>query len=367
VGQGKSAVVEAAGRAFTAALGEKKQWAVCLEAATGNTLWRKPLDADDVRATEIVASPVIDGDRVYFVPARSGQEEGLTVVCLKAGDGSEVWRGRDELERVASCPTPLIVGNLLYCPLFGAPRPGSQEPLPVLVAVDKMTGAVRWRSPASTLGAGRKGGSGIASPSYQIIDGIAQVILSVYNSPVNEIWGLNAKTGELFWQYGANAHYAMIPSPVADGSRVFLCDGLPPFSACLQMYVRNGRIKARQAYHDDRNQCNQYNTAAIVDGCVFGFSNGAMQCTRLADGKLLWKQDDRDWANGPQLIVADGLIFALGTRELVLAEATPAAYRELGRVRHNVSLGYPQQPTIANGRLYVRGDKEVVCYEVVGR
>ena len=178
---------------------------------------------------------------------------------------------------------------------------------------------------------------------------------------------MHALTGEPFWQYGANAHYAMIPSATAAESRVFLCDGLPPFSACLQMFVRDGRIKARQVYHDDRNQCNQYNTVAIVDGCVFGFSNGAMQCTRLADGKLLWKRDDRDWASGPQLIVADGLIFALGTRDLVLADASPAGYRELGRMRHNVSLGYPQQPTLANGRLYVRGDTEVVCWEVRGR
>ena len=92
-----------------------------------------------------------------------------------------------------------------------------------------------------------------------------------------------------------------------------------------------------------------------------------LQCTRLADGSLLWKQEDADWSQGPQLIVADGLVFALGTRHLVLAEATPDGYRELGRVRHNVSLGYPQQPTIANGRLYIRGDREVMCYEVVGR
>ena len=113
MGQGKCAVVEAGGRAFTAALGDKRQWAVCLEAATGKTLWRVPLDGDGVGATEIVASPVIDGDRAYFVPARVGQEDGLTVVCLKAADGSEVWRGRDELEHVAACPTPLIVGDLL--------------------------------------------------------------------------------------------------------------------------------------------------------------------------------------------------------------------------------------------------------------
>jgi len=65
--------------------------------------------------------------------------------------------------------------------------------------------------------------------------------------------------------------------------------------------------------------------------------------------------------------VADGLIFALGTRHLVLAEATADGYRELGRVRHNVSLGYPQQPTLANGRLYIRGDRDVVCYEVLAK
>jgi len=362
MGQGKSAVVEAGGLAFTLTLEEKQQWAVCLDPRTGKTRWRTRLAGADVGATEVVASPLVDGDRVYFVPARSLQEEGLTVVCLKTADGSELWHGRDELEHVAACPTPLIVGNTLYCPLYGG-----KGPQPVLVAVDKLSGKVLWRAPAAVQGAGRKCGAGIASPSYQIIDGIPQIILAVYSSPVNEIWGLNADTGELFWKYGANAHYGMIPSPVAVGSRVFLCDGLPPFSACLQMYVRDGKIKARQLYHDARNQCNQYNTVAVIDGHVYGFSNGALQCTRLADGKLLWQREDRDWAHGPQLIAADGLLFVLGTFQLVLAEASPSGYHELGRVRHHVSLGYPQQPTLANGRLYLRGDKEIVCYDVLKR
>ena len=361
VGQGKSAVVEARGRAFTLALEEQRQVAICLDPATGKTLWKTQLAGSEVGATEIVASPLVDGDRVYCVPARSGQEEGLTVVCLRASDGSEVWRGRDDLEHVAACPTPLIVGDVLYCPLFSG-----NGPQPVLVAVEKMTGKILWRAPAATWGEGRKCGSGIASPGYQVIDGIPQIILSVYSTPVNEIWGLDAHTGDLFWRYGANAHYGMIPSPVAAGSRVFLCDGLPPFSACLQMYVRAGRIKARQLYHDERNQCNQFNTVAVHDGCVYGFSNAALQCTRLADGKLLWQHDDHDWAHGPQLILADGLLFMLGTFQLTLAAATPSGYRELGRVTHHVSLGYVQQPTLANGRLYLRGDKEVVCYDVLG-
>lgn len=359
VGQGKSAVVEAGGRAFTAALADGRPWAVCLDPLTGKTLWRQPLAGTDTGAREIVASPVVDGERVYFVPGGRAQEDGLTVVCLRAADGGELWRGRDELEHVAACPTPLIVGDVLYCPLTGG-----NATQPVLMAVNKQTGQVIWRAPASDPG-GRRG-SGVASPSYQVIDGIGQIILSVYNTPQNEVWGVNAKTGERFWRYGTGAHYAMIPSPVAAGSRVFLSDGLPPFSACLQMVRRDAGIQARQVYRDARNQCNLYNTVAVLDGWAYGFSNAALQCTRLDDGKLLWQQGDADWVNGPQLIAADGLLFALGKFELILAEASAAGYRELGRVRHGTALGYPQQPTLANGRLYVRGDTEVVCYDVLG-
>jgi len=68
------------------------------------------------------------------------------------------------------------------------------------------------------------------------------------------------------------------------------------------------------------------------------------------------------------LIVADGLIFALTKKgDLVLAEANQTGYKELGRVATRIKLGIPQQPTIANGRLYVRGDTTVVCYQVVGK
>ena len=52
--------------------------------------------------------------------------------------------------------------------------------------------------------------------------------------------------------------------------------------------------------------------------------------------------------------------------ELVLAEANRTGYRELGRVNPGIKLGIPQQPTIFNGRLYLRGNDTVVCYEVSG-
>ena len=50
--------------------------------------------------------------------------------------------------------------------------------------------------------------------------------------------------------------------------------------------------------------------------------------------------------------------------ELVIAEASREGYHELGRVKVPVEMGRPQQPTIANGRMYLRGKNAVVCYQV---
>ena len=49
IGWGKSAVVEAGGLAFTAAEIDDKQWAVCLDPATGATRWKHLLLPEENR------------------------------------------------------------------------------------------------------------------------------------------------------------------------------------------------------------------------------------------------------------------------------------------------------------------------------
>ena len=250
------------------------------------------------------------------------------------------------------------MGDVIYCALYTS----RNEEFSPLAAANKLTGEVLWTAPPT----GRRG-SGISSPTYQIIDDIPQVIISVYGKPMNEVWGVHAETGDLMWRYSPNAHYGLIPSPVVVGSRVFICDGIPPFSACLQMYVKDGKIQARQVYRDETLQCNLYNTAAVYDGALYGFSNSAIQCTNFDDGKLLWNQEGKEWASAQQLIMADRLIFALTTFEVIMVEASRTRCNVLGRVKHGIELGYPQQPTIANGRLYIRGEETVICYDLLNR
>ena len=367
VGWGKSAVVEVNGRAFTAAETDDKQWAVCLDPGTGETLWKHLLIARNNRhfTKGPVTSPVVDGDRVYFIAYAIDTDVWdmrCPIVCVKT-DGTELWRA-DESFWGTEASTPLVIGDTLY---VSADNPDRV----VLVALDKMTGRLRWSVAMEETKKGRELGAP-ASLTYQVVDGVPQVIVSTYGT--TEILGVHAATGQIMWRYPYPAPIiiGMVSTPVAVGSRLFVCGGEgkgKDFSACLQMKAVDGKITCEERYVSTELQTNSYNTAAVYRDAVFGFGGnrtaGFLHCTNFDDGRLLWKEESREWTNSQNLVIADGLIFALTKdNDLVLAEASRDGYRERGRVSLGVDLGRPQQPTIANGRMYIRGMQTVVCYQI---
>ncbi len=367
VGWGKSAVVEVGGTAYTAAETDGKQWALALDPATGATRWKRLLLPKENRHFERgpVTSPVVDGDRVYYIPyAIQGSdvwEMRCPIICLKT-DGSELWRA-DQTFWGTEASTPLVVGETLY---VGADNPDRV----VLVALDKRTGSLRWSVKIPSDKERELGAP--ASLTYQVVEGVPQVIVATYGT--RELLGVHAERGEIMWRYPypADIIIGLVSTPVAVGSCLFVSGGEGKnrnFSACLDMKAADGKISFRQRYVSTEWQTNMYNTVAIHDGSVFGFGGGAkmgfLHATNLEDGRLLWKEESRDWTKDQNLVVADGLLFALTKNdELVLAEASRQGYRERGRVRLGIELGRPQQPTIANGRLYVRGSRWVVCYRI---
>lgn len=367
VGWGKSAVVEANALAFTAAETDDKQWAVCLDPATGATRWKHLLLPKPNRHFQWgpTTSPVIDGERVYFIPYDIYQKDvwemRCPIVCLKT-DGTELWRANETFWGTEAS-TPLVVGDTLY---VGADNPQRV----VLVALDKRTGALRWSTVAESDKRNELGAP--ASLTYQVVDGIPQVIVATYGT--RELLGVHAETGEIMWRcpYPVEIKIGLVSTPVAVGSKLFFCGGEGKglnFSACLQMHADKGKINYRELYRSTEWQTNMYNTVAVYQDAVFGFGGGAkagfLHCTDFHDGRLLWKEENPEWTKDQNLVVADGLIFALTKNgDLVMAEASRERYRELGRVRVPIELGRPQQPTLANGRMYIRGEQAVVCYRV---
>ena len=367
IGWGKSAVLEANGLAFTAAETDDKQWAVCLDPLTGETRWKHLLLAkgNSHFARGPVTSPVIDQDRVYFIPYAIHEgdvwEMRCPIVCMNC-DGTELWRADEEFW-ATEASTPLVVDDTLYVSADNPQRA-------ILVALDKKTGRLRWTAYCKSEKDRELGAP--SSLTYQVVDGIPQVIVGTYGT--RELLGVHADTGQIMWRYPYPAEIiiGLISTPVAVGSRLFVCGGEGKnrnFSVCLDMQALDGKIACRELYKSTELQTNMYNTVAVYQDAVFGFGGnrmaGFLHCTNFADGSLLWREDSQDWTKDQNLIVADGLLFALTkNEELVMAEASRKGYQELGRVKLPVELGRPQQPTIANGRMYIRGIKSVVCYQI---
>jgi outer membrane protein assembly factor BamB len=86
---------------------------------------------------------------------------------------------------------------------------------------------------------------------------------------------------------------------------------------------------------------------------------------RFDTGEVAWQ--DRSVGKG-QVVYADGKLYLLSEGGNVgLAEATPQGYKEISRF----SIGSRQYPTwtlpvIANGKLYLRDQGMVWCYNIRG-
>lgn len=368
IGIGKAGVVVADGRAFTLAENAEGQWALCLDPATGKELWKRLLLAKPSKheVKGPVTTPLVDGDRVYFIPYDNlgGQvkEPRCPIHCVRAADGKEIWH-EDKKYWVTEGAVPLIHGDTIYYTSSGRDQ--------VMIAADKMTGKVRW-TVADNVNTGMRQcyGAG-ASLTWQVVGGIPTVVSGIFQ---RDHIGVHAESGKILWhwQFPTSFPSAIASTPVALGERLFMCgcQGRSSWGACLEMKAKaDGTIEPKTVYVDAKLQCNTYHSVSVVDGAVYGFGRGqewdALQCTSFLSGGLIWQQEGVEWSRQGNMCVADGLIFALTKRdELVLAEASKSGYKELGRVNPGIKLGLQQQPMIYGGRLYIRGEDTIVCYQV---
>ena len=108
---------------------------------------------------------------------------------------------------------------------------------------------------------------------------------------------------------------------------------------------------------------NHFNGSVAIGNHLYGFDTATLKCIEAATGKTLWAK--RGLGKG-SLIVANGMLIILGeTGELVLAEATHEAYRELARASVLEGRSWTQ-PTLWQGRLYLRNHTELVSLDLRG-
>jgi outer membrane protein assembly factor BamB len=229
-----------------------------------------------------------------------------------------------------------------------------------MVALDKKSGEVIWKS---AIPGGDQ--AGYASAIVVQTGGVKQYVQFMQNGLV----GVDAKTGKFLWRYEKTSKSpANIPSPVEHDGFVYSASGRGG-GALVKLKVSPEGVTAEEVYFS-QTLPKAIGGVVLVDGHMYGTSGGLL-CVDFKTGEVKW--ENRSVGAGG-ILYADGRLYVHGenNREVALVEATPKEYREHGKF---TPPGEPQRPdkgkawaypVVANGRLYLRDQNMLWCYDVRG-
>jgi outer membrane protein assembly factor BamB len=335
LGSGFSGLTVSGGRVFTLFGDSGRENIICFNANTGREIWKIDNDADfkEGRSFGPRSTPCVEGDKVYAVGA-SGK-----LHCLEAATGKTVWSFniyekysmRVHFEGL-SC-SPQIDGKKLIVAAGTA-----------VFAFDKTDGKLIWRALKEKMNH--------STPVFATVDDRKQLVVLTGNNLVS----LDPASGKELWKYPQRGANCVTPI-VGPENQIFTAAAYGFGSQMVK--IANGT--ATQVYKNN-TLSTHHATAMLYKGNLYGFHDrpGIFKCVEFATGKEKWSS--RSPGKG-KLIIADGqMIIITEYGGLVLAKPSPNSYQETAKARVVKGTCYTA-PTLANGKLYVRSDKEMVCID----
>jgi outer membrane protein assembly factor BamB len=353
LGDGYSSVSILGNRIYTAGDKGAESFVEALNLADGKPLWSSRLGKSGALGQPQFegprATPTTDGELV-FAASQWGD-----LVCLQADTGKEVWRKDYAKDFGGAAPfwgyseSPLIDGEKVVV------TPGGSKG--ALVALNKKTGAVIWQS---------KGFTDAAHYSSLIIaelGGVRQYIQLTAASVV----GIAAGDGKLLWKAPRKGNVAVIPTPIYDDGFVYVTSGYGVGCNLFKITADSGRFSAEQVYAN-KVMANHHGGVIKVGDSVYGYSEGkGWTCQDFKTGEAKWQ--DRHKLGKGSLAYADGHFYLRQEDEkgtVALIEATAEGYREHGHFDQpdRSEKNSWAHPVIAGGKLYLRDQDVLLCYDI---
>ncbi len=357
----------------------------CLDLSNGNELWNFAYDAPGrVMFPGSRSVPIVDGNRVYSCGAY-GDLYCIDIDTHKAVWNRNVWKdfggGRIPIWAITQCP--LIYGDLLII--------ASQAPEAGVVAYDKLTGNVVWKTP-------NLGNETYVSPAVVKIDGTDHVVMVTSSTnrighpeladALGNVVGIEPLTGRILWKYDKWQCHISVPSAVDAGDNKVLVVGGYELGAVMIKVERkaDGSYGATELFTTEEfgDQTKppilhngylyaQYGTNSRRDGLV---------CMSM-DGQIMWKTGRSPDFNKGSMILVDGLILATdGRKTLYLIEPDPSGFKALAsaEVLGEGGTGSENDPlasrvggstqnwgplALSDGKLLIRDQRRLKCVKVV--
>lgn len=295
---------------------------LCLDLATGRTLWKYEAPGKPVDRAASSTCTVVDGT-VYALGSTH-------LHAVDAQSGEVRWRREVGKSQGSS---PLVVGDRLWYVAEG------------LHCLSTRDGAVLWQKPKL------KGGH--SSPVLWKAGFQGEVLLCASG---DKLTGVDPTTGDVRWELPGGG-----PStPVVQGEwLVFLSDDK---EAGLQAFRAQAEGPPQRQWSQFWLASRYSSSPVIHGGNVYLMEGGRHLCASLADGALRWDEKVESTISSP--VLADGRLWSLEQNGMFLRglAADPAAYSLSGRTK--VEALWCPTPLIAEGRLILRRKDRVVCLDL---
>jgi len=363
LGGGDSAPSVAAGQIFGMGNRGEDEVVWALSEKDGKELWATRLGpAFKQRPSQgkegPACTPTVDGDRVYV--------EGLggALACLEAKGGKILWQisltgdlgGRPPMWSYRE--SPLVEGEKLIC------TPGGEGA--TMVALDKLSGKTIWKSQSAAAA-----GAAYSSPIAITFEGQRQYV----QFAAKALLGVAAANGKVLWTYArpSNGMGISCSTPVYHDGELFASSAYGAGGGLVRLVKdADGGIKAEEVYATKKMQ-NHHGCMVLLDGALYGANGGNeggfLACLDFQTGKVLWdgREDAQKRAPKGSIAFADGrLYYRTEKGTVLLIEPSPKEYLERGRFEQPERTKQPAwaHPVIANGKLYVRDQETLFCYDV---
>lgn len=349
------------------------QYVVCLDADTGETVWRYRYDWPYLPESVYPgprSSPTYWNGRVLFAAP-----DGL-VGCLDADSGKLLWSDNFK-QRFSgkgtgfgySC-SPAVIDGRVVLPVGGANAS--------MVAMDVRTGKLIWRAgdePASYASA-----LPISYKGRQLVVGYLKNALVCHD----------LSDGELMWRFPLSTGYDEHSCwPIYREPYLWIAAAFRGGSQLLE--IRGSNELSIKPVWKSPLMSNDILSSVLVGDALFGFdvsdaqakahrpTRGSFRCLSFLEGQHNWATsaerrrrpgdeatDDRGRRIGhASVVVADGKLLLLNdTGELILARASSSEYMELGRTQILGGEICWTQPILYRNRVYARNQSRIVCVYV---
>ena len=319
--------------------------AICLDRRTGHVLHHVEVfrlaDPGPIHEKNSHASPtpILAEDRVYLHFGSHG------TACITSS-GEIVWKTQDlkYYHRHGPGGSPVLLGDLLIISCDG-------YDIQYVVALDKRTGRIRWKSP-------RKGYQAYTTPLIVQVDGKDQVVSPGAHRAISyDPW-----TGKEIWWIRYGNGYSNVPRPVYGQGLVFICSGFDqPELLAIRPDGQGDVTETQVAWSIKRGIPLTPSPLLVGEELYIVSDNGIASCLDAKTGQKHWQERlGGNYSASP--IYADGRIYFLNEDgESVVIE--PA--KEFKKLASNAIDGYTlASMAVSGGAIFIRSASHLYCLQL---